>query len=80
MTNPAIISGVCAILDEGELWIYLRGITRRKTSVTMGTPADHRGRNKTGENVVARGFGGGPSSVSFTENGTDPISVTYMAG
>jgi hypothetical protein len=26
-TNRVIILWVCAILDEGELWIQLRGIT-----------------------------------------------------
>jgi hypothetical protein len=52
--NRAKILWVFAILDERGLWHHLRGITRRETSVTMGKPADHRGRKKTGEDVVAR--------------------------
>ena len=63
---------VCAILDEGRWWNHLRGITRRETSVTMCKPADHRGRSKTGEDVVARNWRGNPSLFSFIENGTDP--------
>jgi hypothetical protein len=34
-TNLAKFSGVCAILDEHELWNNLSGITRRETSVTI---------------------------------------------
>jgi hypothetical protein len=48
------------------------GITSKETSVTMGTPADHQGRNKTGEDVVAQGLARKPITFSFTENGTNP--------
>jgi hypothetical protein len=32
---------VCAMLDDGGWWHHRRGITRRETSVTTSTPADH---------------------------------------
>jgi hypothetical protein len=34
-TNLAKFSGVCAMLDEHQLWNNLSGITRRETSVTI---------------------------------------------
>jgi hypothetical protein len=57
LTSPlANMSRVCAMLDKSGLWNHLRGITRREASVTMEKPMDHRGRSKTGEDVLARGF------------------------
>ena len=38
----------------------------------MRTSADHRGRQKTGEDLVARGTMGKPVTGFFIENGTDP--------
>ena len=41
----------------------------------MRTSADHRGRQKTGEGLVARGTMGKPVTFFFTENGTDPNGI-----
>src|SRR5262245_34708117 len=38
----------------------------------MRMSADHQGRQKTGEGLVARGTMGKPVTCFFTENGTDP--------
>jgi Transposase DDE domain len=54
------ISGVCAILDERGWWPHRLGISSRDTLLTTCKPADHRGSNKTSEDVVARGLAGKP--------------------
>ena len=46
--------------------------------LSEGFPENSGGRQKTGEGLVARGTMGKPVTFFFTENGTDPISVTYM--
>jgi len=63
--NRVTILWVCAILDDDGLWNHRRGITGRETSVTVRRPADHRGRKRTGEGMVARGFAVQPITCSL---------------
>jgi hypothetical protein len=48
-------------------------IAPRDMNVGFGpTPAAHRGKNRTGEDIVPQGCAGKPLTFSFTENGADP--------
>jgi hypothetical protein len=72
VANMAPTSWVCAILGERGLWNHLRGITRRETSVTMGSQQTIEEGKRQVSTLWRGDLRGSPSPFPFIENGTDP--------